>query len=101
MYYAKLKNTVSKGTYCMIHLHGFLEKVKLWDRRQISGIRGQQGAEMWGEIDDEGTWENLGCDGPVLHLDCGGNCRTTCLLKLSNYRLKKCKIDCIYCIKTP
>lgn len=101
MYYAKLKNTVSKGTYCMVHLHGFLEKVKLWDRRQISGIRGQPGAEMWGEIDDEGTWENLGRDGPVLHLDCGGNCRTTCLLKLSNYRLKKCKIDCIYCIKTP
>ena len=53
MYYAKLKNTVSKGTYCMIHLHGFLEKVKLWDRRQISGIRGQPGAEMWGETDDE------------------------------------------------
>ena len=51
--------------------------------QQTSGIQGHPGAEMWGGTDDEGTWENLGCDGPVLHLDCGGNCMTTCLLKLS------------------
>ena len=51
--------------------------------QQTSGMQGHPGAEMWGGSDDEGTWENLGCDGPVLHLDCGGNCMTTCLLKLS------------------
>ena len=62
MYYAKLKNTVSKGTYCMTHLHGFPEKVKLWDSRPV-GCRGIQGlrcgeglmmkghGKIWGVID--------------------------------------------------
>ena len=44
----------------------------------------------------------LGCDGPVLHLDCGGNYMIICLLKLNNCTLQKCKkLHKLYLKTTP
>lgn len=46
---------------------------------------------MWGGTDYKGTWGNLGCDGIVLYLDCGGDYRIRYLSKLNNCTLKGVK----------
>lgn len=75
MHYAKWKNSVSKGAYYMIHLHGILEKVKSTGRENRPMVSGE--LRCGDELMIKGYGGISGCDGTILYIDCGSNYMTT------------------------